>query len=87
MPKKLQSVKILNKKHSEKPLCLPNFLRNPKKSNTHKEDYLAILTSASEGTVRQLAESPQVNIKVRGELRSSHNTVQRQERLCATKCS
>ena len=58
--------------------------RNPKKSNTQ---LLAILTSAWEGTIRQLAESPQVNIKVGGELRSSHNTVQRQERLCATKCS
>lgn len=45
------------------------------------------MTSASEGTVCQLAESTQINIVMRGELRSSHNTVQRQERLRATKRS
>lgn len=52
-----------------------------------KRGQLAILTSASEGTVWQLAESTQINIEMRGELRGSHNTVQRQERLRATKRS
>lgn len=79
-----RSTIVLNKKHIHKnqlcPIC--SMI-----SNTHKEDYLAILTSALEGTVRQLAESSQINIKVRCELRSSHNTVQRQERLCTTNCS
>lgn len=54
---------------------------------THKESLLAILTSAAEGTLRELAAGAGLYRQVRSEAGSGNHAVKRKERLRASQLS